>query len=199
MLNRGVDQGPIHPPLANHDGPEIVCGFFVDQVLLNCTQMQTFIHPINKETHMKKSIRTLLLLVLAVLLSVSLTGVASATRPEAALFEFDLVITGPDSADGTFTASGAIDDYGPAHQVFWYTDDGNVQGIKTMEGQMGTITLKFTATPTPEGVAIGHFVVMGGTGAYENLHGQGDTYAALVFEPIPGIVGSYSGKVHIDP
>ena len=39
---------------------------------------------------------------------------------------------------------------------------------KTMEGQMGTITLKFTATPMPDGTAIGHFVVKNGTGAYEN-------------------------------
>lgn len=148
---------------------------------------------------MKKSIRTLLVLTLAVLLAVSMTGVASATQPQEAYFEFDLLMTGMDSAAGTFTASGAIEDYGPAHQVFWYTDDGNVQGIKTMEGQKGTIVLKFTATPMPEGYAIGHFVVMDGTGAYENIHGQGDTYAALVFEPVPGIVGSYSGKVHIDP
>ena len=148
---------------------------------------------------MKKSIRFLLVLVLVALLSLPMTSVALATKPQAALFEFDLLITGPDSAAGTFTASGAVVDYGPAHQVFWYTDDGNVQGIKTMEGQLGTITLKFTATPTPEGVAIGHFVVKCGTGAYANIHGQGDTYAALVFDPVPGIVGSYSGKVHFDP
>ena len=148
---------------------------------------------------MNKSVRTILILVLAALLALSITGVASATKPQYANFEFDLLITGPNSAAGTFTATGAVNDYGPAHQVFWYTDDGNVQGIKTMEGQMGTITLKFTATPMPDGTAIGHFVVKNGTGAYENLHGQGDTFAALVFEPVPGIVGNYSGKVHIDP
>lgn len=147
---------------------------------------------------MKKSIRILLLLALAVLLALFLTGVAYATRPQEAYFEFDLLLTGMDSAAGTFTAIGAVNDYGAAHQVFWYTDDGNVQGIKTMEGQLGTITLKFTAMPMPDGTAIGHFTVMGGTGAYEDIHGQGDTYANLVFEPVPGIVGSYSGKVHFD-
>lgn len=127
---------------------------------------------------------------------------AGANKPEDALFTFDLAITGLDSAAGTFEATGAVVDSGPASQVFWFTDEGNVRGIKTLQGQLGTIYIRFTATPLPTGEAYGHFVAFDGTGAYANIHGQGETWAAFVFDangtPI-GIVGSYDGQVHFDP
>jgi hypothetical protein len=127
---------------------------------------------------------------------------AGATKPEDVLFTFDLLITGPDSAAGTFEATGAIVDSGPASQLFWFTDDGNVAGIKTMQGQYGTIYVRFMATPLPTGEAYGHFVAYEGTGAYAGIHGQGDTWAAFVFDanwnPV-GIIGRYDGRVHFEP
>lgn len=126
---------------------------------------------------------------------------------KAVRFDFDLVMTGQDTAAGSFTAAGeALTDDGRAFQVFWYTKEGNVQGIKTLVGEKGSITLRFTSTPKPEGIAVGHYIVIDGSGDYENIHGEGETQAALVFgslpdvkDPVPtGIKGSYSGKVHFD-
>ena len=84
---------------------------------------------------MKNIFRISFILILVALLTLLLTGVASATQPEFAIFDFDLILTGPDSAAGTFVATGAVEDCGLAHQVFWYTDDGNVRGIKTSADQ----------------------------------------------------------------
>jgi len=127
------------------------------------------------------------------------------SAPNETRFEFDLQMTGQDTAAGAFTAKQAIEDDGKAFQVFWYTQEGRVQGIKTLVSQKGSITLKFDAAPQPDGVATGHFVVIDGSGAYEHIHGQGDTHAALVFgtlpgqaDPVPtGITGYYTGNIYI--
>jgi hypothetical protein len=92
-----------------------------------------------------------------------------------------------------------------AVQVFWYTQEGRVQGIKTLVSQKGSISIKFDAAPQPDGVTTGHFIVIDGSGAYKHIHGQGDTYAALSFgtlpgqaDPVPtGITGSYTGSIYI--
>jgi hypothetical protein len=128
------------------------------------------------------------------------------TTSQETRFTFDMQMTGKNTATGSFTASEAVVDEGQAFQVFWYTNEGNVRGIKILLSQKGSITLKFDTSPQPDGVAIGHFVAIDGSGAYKNIQGQGDTHASLVFgpvagqtDPVPtGITGSYTGKVHFE-
>lgn len=125
---------------------------------------------------------------------------AKASMPQAVEITFNLDLTGPYTAAGAFNLTGFIQDKGTASQVVRITDDGMIQGKKILVGQNGTITLRFNAEPTPSGEAFGHFVVVSGTGAYKNIHGNGTTYATVVFEDgIPKIVGTYSGDVHVDP
>lgn len=149
---------------------------------------------------MKKMIyltSTLFLLVAMLLAGVSS---AQASQPQAVEITFNLELTGAYTAAGAFNISGAIQETGTASQVVRITDDGIIQGKKVLEGQNGTITLRFNAEPTPTGDAFGHFVIVSGTGAYSSIHGQGNTYATVVFENgVPKIVGTYSGYIHIDP
>jgi hypothetical protein len=125
-----------------------------------------------------------------------------ATPPQEVVFTFEFYFTGPDSAAGSFAAEGAIDDDGSGYEVFRYTDEGTLQGIKVLEGSQGTITLRFNleiipTSPTTARTDV-HFVIQSGTGAYENIHGVG-TGAAVVDFVAGTLVGVFSGKVHIDP
>jgi hypothetical protein len=125
-----------------------------------------------------------------------------ATPPQEVVFTFEFYFTGPDSAAGSFTAEGAIDDEGSGYEVFRYTDEGTLQGTKVLEGEQGTITLRFNLEIIPTGPTTArtdvHFVIQSGTGAYENIHGVG-TGAAVVDFVAGTLVGVFSGKVHIDP
>lgn len=125
-----------------------------------------------------------------------------ATPPEEVVFGIELAFTGPDSAAGSFWAEGAIDDEGRASEVFRFTDEGTVQGVKVLEGSQGTITLRFNAELVPTGPATaqaeGHFVIESGTGVYQNLRGMGTVDFVLDFGA-GTIVGTQPGMVHIDP
>jgi hypothetical protein len=125
-----------------------------------------------------------------------------ATPSQEVVFDFVFYFTGPDSAAGSFTATGAIEDAGSGYEVFRYTDEGTLQGIKVLEGADGTITLRFNLEIIPTGPTTAetdvHFVIQSGTGAYENIHGVG-TGAADVDFVAGTLIGSFSGKVHIDP
>jgi hypothetical protein len=144
---------------------------------------------------------TSILIVLGVALSV-LSAQVYATKPEEVVFTFDFVFTGPDSAAGTFTAEGAIEDAGTGYEVFRYTDEGTLQGTKVLEGDEGTITLRFNLEIIPTGPTTArtevHWVVQSGTGAYENIHGAG-TGAAVVDFLAGTLAGTFCGKVHVDP
>ena len=125
-----------------------------------------------------------------------------ATPPEEVVFTFDFYFLGPDSAAGIFTAEGAIEDSGTGYEEFRYTDEGTLQGIKVLEGEEGTITLRFNLEIIPTGPTTAltdvHFVIRSGTDSYENIHGVG-TGAAVVDFVAGTLVGAFSGKVHIDP
>ncbi len=127
---------------------------------------------------------------------------AFATPPEEVVFDFEFYFTGPDSAAGIFWAEGAIEDEGSGYEVFHYTDEGTLQGIKVLEGNQGTITLRFNLEIIPTGPTTArtdvHFVIQSGTSAYENIHGVG-TGAADVDFVAGSLVGAFSGTVHIDP
>ena len=89
---------------------------------------------------------------------------------------------GPGGTAGTFVASGAVRDSGTATGVSTVTpfgngDDGRLEGTVTLVGHLGTITEEFSAIAgplgTPHVAAKGTFRIVGGTGAYADLHGQG--------------------------
>jgi hypothetical protein len=127
---------------------------------------------------------------------------AFATPPEEVVFDFEFYFTGPDSAAGTFSAEGAIEDSGSGYEVFHYTDEGTLQGIKVLEGNQGTITLRFNLEIVPTGPTTArtdvHFVIQSGTGDYENIHGVGTGSADVDF--VAGsLIGTFSGTVHSDP
>jgi len=136
----------------------------------------------------------------AVLLA--LPGQVLATPPQEVVFDFEFYFTGADSAAGQFWAEGAINDYGTGYEVFRYTDEGTLQGVKVLEGQKGTITLRFNLEIIPTGPTTArtevHFVIQSGTDAYENIHGVG-TGAADVDFVAGSLIGTFSGRVHIDP
>ena len=132
----------------------------------------------------------------------ALPGQVLATPPGEVVFTFDFYFTGPDSAAGTFSAEGAIVDEGSGYEVFRYTDEGTLQGVKVLQGSQGTITLRFNLEIIPTGPTTArtevHFVIQSGTAAYENIHGVG-TGEAVVDFATGTLVGAFSGTVHIDP
>jgi hypothetical protein len=138
-------------------------------------------------------------LVLACML-LSLPATALATRPEPLTIEAELWLTGENSAAGFFWTSGLFEDNGNASEVFRIAAD-TIHGTKTLVGEYGTITLKFQAQLTWTGpttvVAEGQFVIVSGTGLYENLHGTGETYAELDLEAYH-IGACYTGRAHFD-
>ena len=123
-----------------------------------------------------------------------------ATPPEPLMIEADLYLTGPDSAAGTFEASDLFSDAGAATEVFFIAAD-TIHGVKTLVSTEGTITINFQAqltwTGPTTGVAEGRFVIVSGTGAYEKLHGVGETYATLDLATYH-LWASYTGTAHFD-
>lgn len=132
---------------------------------------------------------------------------ALATRPAALEIHAMLWLMPDGSAQGGFYTSGLFDDAGAASEAF-FTADGTVHGVKTLQGELGTITVRFQAQiiPTEEPTvsrALGRFVILSGTGAYEKLHGVGVTDATLDLgcfgsECPPNIEASYTGTAHFD-
>jgi len=137
----------------------------------------------------------------------ALAAPVSASQPEEVVFTFDLVITVPDAAgEGSFVATGAIEDSGTVDETFRWTDEGILQGAMVLTGAEGTITLRFHLAllpivgPPPAIPTTGSFVVVSGTGAYENIHGVGSAESMVyVTEDPVAIDATFAGQVHIDP
>lgn len=131
----------------------------------------------------------------------ALPAPALATPPEQLAIHADMWITGEDSAAGTFEITGLFSDSGQASEVYFMAGK-TTHGVKTLVGEAGTITIYYQAqvtwTSETTGEAIGKWVIISGTGAYENLHGTGDTYAALDFLGNPQLVATYTGMAHFD-
>lgn len=136
---------------------------------------------------------------------VALPTPALATPPEPLTIDVDMWLTGETSAAGTFEISGLFSDYGndfgDASEVYFMAA-GTTHGVKTLVGEAGTIVMRYQAkvtwTSETTGIAEGQWVIVSGTGAYENLHGVGDTYAELDFYGNPQLVATYTGTAHFD-
>ena len=131
--------------------------------------------------------------------------------PEPIEITFNLIGTGPNSAEGTFSATGLITDIGNASQTFHLSSPDpmrakNVHGIKILEDANGTIKIKFNAKITViapgQTEAKGNFVIIEGTCDYQHLHGTGSTFVFANFTiPSPNgptFTGTYSGQAHFD-
>jgi len=146
---------------------------------------------------MKTKAAVLMAIILMWMLLV-LPAPVQATTPDPLTINADLYLNGPNSAEGTFNASGLFTDAGSATEVF-FTADGTIHGVKTLVGAVGTITIKFQAqltwTSPTTGIAQGRYVIVSGTGAYVKLHGVGETYAELNLGT-GHILASYTGMAH---
>jgi hypothetical protein len=131
------------------------------------------------------------LAVAAVALGV-LAPVASAQPPGSATITTTFVLTSAPGtggnpvtgeAAGTFSSSGAINDNGTVELQLTFgalpaPSTGVLQSLRTLTGQHGTITLRCTQIgrdfSDPADVPNqGSCAVVGGTGAYADLHGHG--------------------------
>jgi hypothetical protein len=159
--------------------------------------------------------RILILIAIAALFVVALPiASAGATTPEGVTFEGPSFFAGPDAGTGFFTATGpAVDSgsvCGDGTTVDLYTKAApkmdqspmgvNYQIVKEFTCGDGSgsflikLQVRFTYYPTF------NWVVVGGTGDYEDLKGNGDGFGAFpLFNHAPDPIGVwdvYEGMLH---
>jgi uncharacterized protein YdeI (BOF family) len=142
------------------------------------------------------------LLALVVLLSaatLALAPASPATSGQAVTINSQIQ-TGPFT--GTWTATGAIADSGTLIEPnVIFVGNGQLHIERVFTGAQGTITIRIESTLTgvvgDTGTFNGHWVVVSGTGAYINLHGQG--LRAATIDLNTGIVTeTLTGDAHFD-
>jgi hypothetical protein len=155
---------------------------------------------------------------LAAVLVVAMAAPAGATPPvEVEFYEETIFIPGtepPEGQPGPFwvtndaeiiCASGMQEDVSVRAMGFngWRL---NLQVHKRFECDSGTFDLmlqvKFVLPNAKKGPSnTFNWVITGGTGDYENLHGQGKGIGGDIFGPQGpiGVTNTYTGKMHIDP
>ena len=114
---------------------------------------------------------------LVVLAAAILAVPAQATKPQAQAFELIGNLSGPTTEEGTWTATGFVDDAGTYTGTFRFAGD-SIHVEKVLVGSRGTIVLRVqtvvvwlsecTAT-----FKAGSWQIVDGTGAYERLTGGG--------------------------
>jgi hypothetical protein len=107
---------------------------------------------------------------------------SAATGPEPIRIDLRGSVTGPDSFQGTFVASGVVNDSGTHAGTFRFAGS-TIHVVKTLVGTMGTIKLTTEAvvvptSPTSISFRAGSWRVVSGTGAYADLHAIGTPAAA---------------------
>jgi hypothetical protein len=139
--------------------------------------------------------------------ALAITGVvASASSVDTKLqVGFSLQFTGPDSAAGTFVASGALRDSGTSVVTNILLtprgnqDDARLTGRQTFVGQNGSITTTFSGSAGPvtdvHQAGKGTFDIVGGTGAYAGIKGQG-TFLVVVDLSTNQIIGTEDGQAN---
>jgi hypothetical protein len=118
---------------------------------------------------------------------------------------FNLHFTGPDSTAGTFVASGAVRDSGTSvvtHLALTpqgNQDDARLTGMQTFIGAKGSITTTFSGLAGPlndvHQAGKGTFEIVGGTGAYVGLKGQG-TFLVVVDVSTNQLIGTEDGQAN---
>jgi len=109
------------------------------------------------------------------------------------------VIVGPFT--GTWSASGGISDSGTlAETTVFVVGNGQLHIVRDVTGSQGTFTLRIDSTAVavePDGSIdfTGYWVVIAGTGAYADLHGQG-TRSAVARNGV--VTETLTGSVHYD-
>jgi hypothetical protein len=109
---------------------------------------------------------------------------AAASAPQPVRVVMHGALTGPDSAAGTYSISGAFEDSGTYVETFRFAG-ASIHGVKALTGRNGTITLVAEAvvrweSATDATLFAGHWRFESGTGAYAEIHGGG----------FPGVIGS---------
>jgi len=160
--------------------------------------------------------RKIILLVAALALFLVALPIASAgaTPPEQVTFEGEAFFAGPDAGTGFFTAAGpavdsgamcqggtVMDVYTKAAPKMGQSPNGvNLQIVKefTCDDDTGTFMIKLQVRIT--NYPTFNWVVVDGTGAYEDLKGNGDGFGEFpLFNGIPepiGVWDVYEGKLH---
>src|SRR5436309_478707 len=115
---------------------------------------------------------------------------------------------------GTFSISGAISDSGALTGDYRFAGLGHLEtgapnsihADQTLAGEQGTISIAIVGLygPFVDGVKTGEgrWVIVGGSGAYEDLHGEGSWTASADFRAAfagtgpPVVVHTDTGQVH---
>jgi hypothetical protein len=103
---------------------------------------------------------------------------------------------------GTWSASGGISDSGTlAEPSVNFVGNGQLHIVRDVTGSKGTFTLRIDSTAVavePNGNVdfTGYWVVIAGTGAYADLHGQGTRTAVVDTNGV--VTEALTGSVHYD-
>jgi hypothetical protein len=116
-------------------------------------------------------------LVLAIVLLAGAAVPASASPPESITIAMNGHLTGPSSAEGVYTVTGAVADSGTYTETFRFAGK-TIHSVKTLTGVAGTATLEIRAvvvflTPTTVTFKAGNWRLASGTGVYAELHAGG--------------------------
>src|SRR3954462_5725478 len=115
--------------------------------------------------------------VVAIVAALAVAAPVAATQPQATSFVLDGHITGPNTIEGTWTATGFVDDAGSYTETFRFAGE-TVHVEKVFTGSRGTIVLRadsvvdWTSACTATFRA-GAWHIAGLTGTYEGLAGGG--------------------------
>ena len=126
---------------------------------------------------------------------------ASAAVAQNTVIVVDMHLTGETTAEGTFTATGVLNDSGSATETFTINPP-TVAGTKILIGRHGKIMLQFEGDMTPvEGTpnirVQGHWEITSGDGAYANISGNGAVDTTLNAQT--GVLhAEYAGSIEMD-
>ena len=131
---------------------------------------------------MKAMLSTVATALAVAALSLLAAAPSAGSAPGAIQIDLNGVVTGPDSFQGTFVASGVVNDSGTYAGTFRFAGR-TIHVVKTLIGTNGTITLKSEAvvvptSPTSISFKGGSWATVSGTGAYSDLHAIGTPAAA---------------------
>ena len=135
----------------------------------------------------------------SVLLSLGTAGTTAMASTPVPVTIHSTVIVGPFT--GTWSASGGISDSGTlAETSVSFVGNGQLHIVRVVTGSQGTFTLRIDSTavavePNGDVDFTGNWVVIAGTGAYADLHGQG-TRSAVADHGV--VTETLTGSVHFD-